>query len=100
MFRHVADTLDRVIVSQVNPHGGASGEATTPPRRDVVFTMFSASWAFAVRRGMIFPEDRLAQELLSSSRVGRLLIVNPWRSAAGRAAARVRRRDEAPFPRV
>jgi len=100
MFRHAADTLDGVIVSQVNPPGGASGDTTTPCRRDVVFTMFSASWAFAVWRGMIFPEDRLAQELLSSSRVRRLLIVNPWRSAAGRAAARLRGRGEAPFPRV
>jgi teichuronic acid biosynthesis glycosyltransferase TuaH len=67
---------------------------------DVVFAMFSASWAFAVWRGMIFPEDRLAQELLHSERVRRLLVVNPYRSVAGVAAARLRRRPEAPFPDV
>jgi teichuronic acid biosynthesis glycosyltransferase TuaH len=66
--------------------------------RDVVFTFFGVSWAHAVERGFMFSGDRLAAALLDHPAVRRLLVCNPYRSVAGRAAARLRRRDEAAFP--
>jgi glycosyltransferase involved in cell wall biosynthesis len=66
--------------------------------RDLVFGFFSVSWAGAVERELIMPEDRLADALTRDPAVRRLLVANPYRSVAGKAAAVVRRRAEAPFP--
>lgn len=78
--------------------GTTVGGAALAARRDVVFTFFGASWSFAVWRGMIMPEDRLAQALLGSDAVRRLLVCNPYRSVAGRVLATAGRRPDAPFP--
>jgi hypothetical protein len=66
--------------------------------RDVVFGFFSVSWAGAVERELVMPEDRLAVALTAHPAVRRLLVANPYRSIAGKAAARIRRRPEAKFP--
>lgn len=42
------------------------------------------SWAGAVRRRQIHPEDQLTLKLISSPRVGRLLVCNPFRSLPAR----------------
>ena len=60
--------------------------------RDVVFGFFSVSWAVAVERELIMPEDRLADALTRHPAVRRLLVADPYRSVLGRAADRVRRR--------
>jgi len=67
--------------------------------RDVVFTFFGTTWAHAVARGLSFPEDRLADALAGSPRVRRLVIGNPYRSAATEAVRRLRPRYPAPAPR-
>ena len=64
--------------------------------RDVVFTFNWVTWDGARRRGMSFAQDRLAGALLDDARL-RVLVANPYRSAARRALARVLARDE-PFP--
>ena len=66
--------------------------------RDVVYGFFSVSWAVAVERELVMPEDRLADALTHHPAVRRLLVANPYRSAAGRAAAVVRRERGARFP--
>lgn len=66
--------------------------------RDVVFTFFHSSWAHGVAHGLSFPDDRMADALLRSPTVGRLLIANPFRSYAGKLTARVRRSGDPAFP--
>jgi glycosyltransferase involved in cell wall biosynthesis len=73
---------------------------TAPVRtgaHDVVFAFFSTSWTGAFQRELVMPEDRLAVALTEHPAVGRLLVCDPYRSVAGRMAARLRRRPEAPF---
>jgi glycosyltransferase involved in cell wall biosynthesis len=73
--------------------------SSTPAEpRDVIFTLFGISWAAAVARGFIMPEDRLARELTEHPAVRRLLLCDPYRSFAGKANALVRRREEARLP--
>jgi teichuronic acid biosynthesis glycosyltransferase TuaH len=64
---------------------------------DVVFTFWHETWADAVRRKSFSP-DRLVQTLLSSPRVGGLLVANPYRSAPRYLARRLSRLSDAPFP--
>ena len=66
--------------------------------RDVVFTFWHETWADAVARKFM-PPDRLVQTLLSSPRVGSLLVANPDRSAPRYIARRLTRPFEAPFPK-
>lgn len=66
--------------------------------RDVVFGLFSVSWSVAVERELVMPEDRLADALTRSPSIRRLLVANPYRSVAGKAAALLRRQPEMPFP--
>ncbi len=66
--------------------------------RDVVFAFFSTSWTGAFERELVMPEDRLAVALTEHPAVGRLLVCDPYRSVAGRARAKLRRRPAAPFP--
>jgi glycosyltransferase involved in cell wall biosynthesis len=66
--------------------------------RDVIFTFFHTSWAHGVKHGLTFPDDRLADTLLRHPHVERLLIVNPYRSVAGKLTARFRRPDDPAFP--
>lgn len=55
------------------------------PRRDVVFTFATDSWADAVSRDHCMPGDQLVLSLAASPRVHRLLVADPWRSAPVRA---------------
>jgi glycosyltransferase involved in cell wall biosynthesis len=64
---------------------------------DVVFTLFAVSWAFAVRRGLAMPEDRLAMTLVDHPRVRRLLIGNPYRPLAGRVRGALRGESRTPL---
>jgi teichuronic acid biosynthesis glycosyltransferase TuaH len=64
--------------------------------RDVVLVLYSSSWASAVARGLSFSEARLAAALSSHARVGRLLLVNPYRSVVGRIWRSLRPRDPDP----
>ncbi|HEY1358064.1 MAG TPA: glycosyltransferase [Thermoleophilaceae bacterium] len=64
---------------------------------DVVFTFDAISWDAVKRRGMCFPEDRLAEALIGSPEVRRVLISNPPRSLPVKLVKdRLRRRH--PFP--
>jgi glycosyltransferase involved in cell wall biosynthesis len=65
-------------------------------RPDVVLTLFGTTWAHAVARGLSFSEDRLADHLMRSDAIGRLLVANPYRSAVSRAVRAVRPRWEEP----
>ena len=73
---------------------------TAGPPLDHVFTFSYETYADAVQRGMMRPPDRILQTLMSSPRVGRLLVANPYRSFVSEAARRVRGRDDgiAPTP--
>jgi glycosyltransferase involved in cell wall biosynthesis len=64
--------------------------------RDVIFVLYSSSWASAVARGLSFSEARLAAALSADSRVGRLLLVNPYRSVAAKVWRSLRPRDPDP----
>jgi hypothetical protein len=66
----------------------ASSTASLPARpdapgdrgRDVLLLLGYTSWAGAVARRQIHPEDQLAVKLIESPRVSRLLVCNPFRS--------------------
>jgi teichuronic acid biosynthesis glycosyltransferase TuaH len=66
--------------------------------RDVVLVLSSETWDDAALRGFARPPDRLAQFLLASPRVRRLLVVNPWRNRPRQVLRRVAGRRSAPFP--
>jgi teichuronic acid biosynthesis glycosyltransferase TuaH len=65
--------------------------------RDVVFTFWNETWADAVQRKYM-PPDRLAQTLLTSPRVGGLLVGNPYRSLPRYFARRLSNLSEAQLP--
>ena len=67
-------------------------------KEDVVLVLSFTSWSGALARGFCMPEDRLAAALVSSDRVGRLLVVNPFRSAPVAAARKLMGDRDAPFP--
>jgi teichuronic acid biosynthesis glycosyltransferase TuaH len=50
--------------------------------RDVILVLYMRSWAAAVAQGLYFAEARLAAALPEDSRVGQLLLVDPYRSVA------------------
>jgi glycosyltransferase involved in cell wall biosynthesis len=52
--------------------------------RDVVMLLGYTSWAGAIRRRQIHPEDQLTLKLIASPRIGRLLVCNPFRSLPAR----------------
>jgi hypothetical protein len=66
----------------------ASSTASLPARpaaptergRDVLLLLGYTSWAGAIDRRQIHPEDQLAVKLIESPRVSRLLVCNPFRS--------------------
>jgi teichuronic acid biosynthesis glycosyltransferase TuaH len=66
--------------------------------RDVLFAFFGSSWAHAARHGFTMPDERLAEALTRRPEVRRLLVANPYRSVAGRVAAKLRGRSEPQFP--
>ncbi len=76
---------------------GAGTRAAGTPPRDHVFTFSYETYADAVSRGMMRPPDRILQTLMTSDRVGGLLVANPFRSAAG-VVKRRRARAAATFP--
>jgi glycosyltransferase involved in cell wall biosynthesis len=53
-------------------------------RRDVICVLYSRNWAAAVANGLSFSEARLAAALPHDPRVGRMLLVNPYRSVAAK----------------
>jgi teichuronic acid biosynthesis glycosyltransferase TuaH len=83
---------------------GAVGELKRPGTRpdrdpvDVVFSFSCVTWQAASRRGFFMPEDRLAQSLIQSERVGRLLICNVTRSLPIKLLRDLSHPDETAFP--
>jgi teichuronic acid biosynthesis glycosyltransferase TuaH len=79
----------------------SNAEGACPPTgaRDVIFVLYSRSWAAAVAEGLSFSEARLAAALPGDPRVGHLLLVNPYRSVAARLWRSVRPRYSEPPPR-
>jgi teichuronic acid biosynthesis glycosyltransferase TuaH len=75
---------------------GTMSDAGTP--RDVVFTFHTETWDDAQRRGMARPPDRLLETLMTTERVRRLLVANPFRSAPARALRWLAGSRQAPFP--
>ena len=80
-----------------------SPAATIDPRagvatRDLVFTFFGITWSSAFQRYLVMPEDRLGAALAEHPGIDRLLVCDPYRSVAGRAAARLRGHGDVPFP--
>jgi teichuronic acid biosynthesis glycosyltransferase TuaH len=67
--------------------------------RDVIFVLYSSSWAAAVAGGLSFSEARLAAALPGDPRVGRLLLANPYRSLAAKVWRSLRPRYTEPPPR-
>ena len=65
---------------------------------DVVFGLSFETWDDMVRREFARPPDRLAQHLMSAESVGRLLVVNPWRSVVGQLRRRVGHDTDDRFP--
>ena len=66
-------------------------------RSDVIFTFDDITWAAAQRRGMCFPQDRVALALIDDERIRNLLICDQPRSAPVKLAKGLLRRAE-PFP--
>ena len=64
---------------------------------DVVFTLGFNSWSAAAAGGFSFPEERLAQVLIDDARVRRLLVCDPFRSAARKLARTLLGRSGAAF---
>ena len=64
--------------------------------REVIFVLYSRSWAAAVAEGLSFSEARLAAALPQHPRVGRLLLVNPYRSVAAKVWRSLRPRYPKP----
>lgn len=87
--------MSRAATSVIDPPAGADQRGEHP---DVVFTFSRATWQAASRRGFFASEDRLALSLISSDRVGRLLICNHARNGAIMLARRVTGNDRVPFP--
>ena len=73
-------------------------DPTPVAARDVAMIFGYTTWGGAVRRGMVHSEDRLTLELMGSSRVARLLVCNPYRSALATAVRSVVGPHEADFP--
>jgi glycosyltransferase involved in cell wall biosynthesis len=68
-----------------HPGSGADGTPRTgAARRDVICVLYSRNWAAAVANGLSFSEARLAAALPDDPRVGRVLLVNPYRSVAAK----------------
>jgi glycosyltransferase involved in cell wall biosynthesis len=64
--------------------------------RDVIYVLYSRSWAAAAAHGFSRAQDRLAPALCDHSGVGRLLIGNPYRSVAAKAWRTLRPREPEP----
>ena len=65
--------------------------------RDVVFTFDATTWDAVQRRGMCCPEDRLAEALIDSPDVRRVMVSNPPRSLPVKLV-KDRLRPPLPFP--
>jgi teichuronic acid biosynthesis glycosyltransferase TuaH len=68
--------------------------------RDVIVVLYSRSWAAAVADGLTWSEARLAAALPGDSRVGRVLVVNPYRSAPAKLWRSLRPRYPEPPSRA
>jgi teichuronic acid biosynthesis glycosyltransferase TuaH len=67
-------------------------------RPDIVFTFAFGTWGGAGVRNFSFPEDRFVLDLLTHTRVGRVLVCDHFRSAPRKLARTLLRRSEAEFP--
>jgi glycosyltransferase involved in cell wall biosynthesis len=98
-FRRVQATVPEEAPSQSLPSPAVGNSRPNSAARDLVFTFWAETWADAVKRE-IFSPDRLAQTLLSSERVDRLLVANPYRSAPRAMARRLLQRGSVVFPKL
>jgi len=73
--------------------------AVVPTCRDFVLALSWTSWDGALARGLVMPEDRLAEALPEHPRVGRLLVGNPPRSLLARAVRDPLGRARGRYPR-
>lgn len=73
-------------------------EAPTASGQDVLLLLGYTSWAGAIRRRQIHPEDQLAVKLIESPRVSRLLVCNPFRSLPAKLLRPSSGRAEVAFP--
>jgi teichuronic acid biosynthesis glycosyltransferase TuaH len=64
--------------------------------RDVILVLYSRSWAAAMAEGRSFSEARLAAALPDDPRVGRLLLVNPYRAVGAKIWRSLRPRFREP----
>ena len=85
-------------MSAFAPESGTADAADRAGAPDVVFAFFGIDWSTAFERELVMPEDRLAAALAGHPGIGQLLVCDPYRSVAGRAASALRRRPRAPFP--
>jgi teichuronic acid biosynthesis glycosyltransferase TuaH len=105
LVKHLTDThsLEEQALTQLRRAPQIAGDeqlsasSAQPARhateaRDVIFVLYSRSWAAAVAEGLSFGEGRLAAALSDHPRVGRLLLVNPHRSVGARLWRSVRPR--------
>ena len=76
----------------------ARPEAPSDRGRDVLLLLGYTSWAGAIRRRQIHPEDQLAVALIESPRVSRLLVCNPFRSLPAKLLRPELSPAEGPFP--
>jgi teichuronic acid biosynthesis glycosyltransferase TuaH len=80
-------------ISLKRPSAGSASETV-----DVVYTFSNVTWQAAWRRGFFATEDRFVRSLLSSDRVGRLLVCNHARSLPLKLLRDLSGSDRAPFP--
>jgi glycosyltransferase involved in cell wall biosynthesis len=73
-------------------------DAPAEPGRDVMMVLGYTSWAGAVQRHQIHPEDQLTLKLIESPRVGHLLVCNPFRSLPAKLLRPAAGVAETPFP--
>jgi hypothetical protein len=73
-------------------------DAPAATGRDVLLSLGYTSWAGAVRRNQVHPEDQLAVKLIESPRVDRLLVCNPFRSLPAKLLRPTASAAETPFP--
>jgi teichuronic acid biosynthesis glycosyltransferase TuaH len=86
----MASSLDEYTIGHLGLNAMSQLVSTTERARratgarDVIFVLYSRSWAAHVGAGLSFSEARLAAALPDDPRVGRLLLANPYRSVGAR----------------
>ena len=89
--RSIDQSRGQLRLSRLSLHAMAQPSSTpvraqpAPDARDVICVLYSRSWEAAVVEGVSFSEARLAAALPDHPRVGRVLLVNPYRSVVAKA---------------